>query len=82
MTLTEKIAFIANQQGKREASLLAQALDRGVDVLYRESLIDAYLAGTLSREDLVGELGSDAAVAIDAQRDAIRKDIAWGLAGG
>jgi hypothetical protein len=82
MTLAEKIAFIASQQGEQEATLLAQALDRGVDVLYRESLIDAYLNRTLPREELVRELGPEAAVEIDANRDAIQKDIAWGLAGG
>ena len=82
MTFAEKLTFIASHQRQEEASLLAQALDRGVDVLYREALIDEYLNGSLPRAELVQEVGPEAVVEIDAQREAIRKDIAWGLSGG
>lgn len=81
-TLTEKLHFLASRRNENEATLLALALDEGVAALYREALIEAYLAGECSREEAVRELGSEVVEEVEFRRDATRRDVAWGLAGG
>ena len=51
----------------------------GVHTLYREVLIEAYLLGRVSREMVLKELGPDQLEEIEYQRDALQRDVAWGL---
>ncbi len=81
MTLTEKLSYLASQRGEDEATLLARAVDAGVETLYREAVIEAYLAGRCSREALLQELGPAVAAEVDQQREALRRDVEWGLSG-
>jgi len=62
-----------------EATVLAQAVREGVHALYREALIEAYLLGQVSRETVLKELGPEQLEEIEYQRDALRRDVAWGL---
>ncbi len=41
--LAEKLAFLRHHRQQDEAALLAQALQAGLESLYREALIEAYL---------------------------------------
>ena len=81
MTLTQKLSYLTSARGEDEATLLAKAVDAGIEALYREAVIEAYLAGHCTREDLVNQIGPPAALEIDQQRDALRRDVEWGLAG-
>ncbi|MBI2877927.1 MAG: hypothetical protein HYY20_13710 [Candidatus Tectomicrobia bacterium] len=78
-TLAHKLAFVAAQHQQDEATILAQALREGIHVLYRDALIEAYLAGSITREDALKELGPEMLEEIEYQRDALQRDIAWGL---
>ena len=79
--LAHKLIFIQNRRQKSEAALLAEAMQEGIQKLYRESLIEAYLLGQIPREQILTELGQKTLDTIDFQRDAIEKDITWGLEG-
>ena len=79
--LAHKLIFIQTRRQKSEAALLAEAMQEGIQKLYRESLIEAYLLEQIPREQILKEIGQKALDAIDFQRDAIQKDIAWGLEG-
>lgn len=78
-TLAEHLDFIVTKKGEDEAAVLAQALRTGVEALYQETLIEAYLMGEVARETVLRELGPVRLADIDYQRDAIRRDIEWGL---
>jgi hypothetical protein len=80
-TLAEHLDFLIAQKGQDEATVLAQAIRAGVEVLYRETLIEAYLLGKVPRETALSELGSERLAEVDYQRDALRHDVAWGLKG-
>lgn len=80
-TLTEHLDFLVTQKGQDEATVLAQALRTGIEALYQETLTEAYLLGKVSREIIMGELGSERLAEIDDQRDALRQDVVWGLKG-
>ena len=59
------------------AGILVQAMQAGVEALYREALVDAYLMGEIERDRALRELGPDLLDTVEAQRDALRRDVAW-----
>jgi transcription initiation factor IIE alpha subunit len=78
-TLAEHLDFIVTQKGEDEAVVLAQALRAGVESLYQEALVEAYLMGEVSRETVLQELGPMRLADIEYQRDALKRDVEWGL---
>ena len=80
-TLAEHLDFLVAQKGEDEATVLAQALRTGVETLYQEALTEAYLLGGVPRETALKELGSERLAEIEYQRDALQRDVEWGLAG-
>jgi hypothetical protein len=80
-TLAEHLDFLIAQKGQDEATVLAQAIRAGVEVLYRDALIEAYLLGKVPRETALRELGSEHLAEVDYQRDTLRRDVEWGLKG-
>ena len=57
--LIDQLAFLQARSQQDEATVLAQALREGIQVLYRQALTEAYLLGQLSREKILGELGPE-----------------------
>jgi len=78
-TLAEELAFVMEQQQEDEATVLAQAIRTGIRALYRDALIEAYLMGRISRQEALKRLGSEVLEEIEYQRDALKRDVAWGL---
>jgi len=78
-TLTQELAFVMAQQQQDEATVLARAMRAGIRALYREALIEAYLMGHISRQEALIKLGPEALEEIEYQRDALKRDVAWGL---
>ena len=79
--LTEHLKFLVAQKGQDEATVLAQALRMGVEALSQEALIEAFLLGKVSRETALRELGPDRLAEVEYQRDALQRDVEWGLKG-
>jgi hypothetical protein len=79
--LAEHLGFLVQQGGQDEATVLARALRCGVELLYREALIEAYLLGKVPRETALKELGTESLKEVEYQRDALRHDVEWGLKG-
>lgn len=77
--LTEQLAFVITQRQQDEATILAEAVRAGIQVLYRETLIEAYLLDQISREIILNELGLEQLEEIEYQRDALQRDVEWGL---
>ncbi|MBI4674825.1 MAG: hypothetical protein HY741_24535 [Chloroflexi bacterium] len=80
--MTHQLEFVVAESKQDEASVLAQAVRRGLELLYKEAFIEAYLMGRVSREKILNELGAEELADIEFQRDAFRRDVAWGLADG
>ena len=78
---SEYLDFLVSQRGEDEATVLAQALRAGLEALYREALTEAYLLGKVPPEIALRELGSEQIGEIEHQRDALRRDVEWGLKG-
>ncbi len=78
-TLTEHLEFVVAQKGEDEATILARALRFGLAALYRETLIEAYLLGRIDREAVLRTLGPEQLEEVEQQREALRRDVEWGL---
>lgn len=78
-TLTEHLEFVVAQRGEDEATILARALRSGLAALYRETLIEAYLLGRIDREVALRTLGPEQLEEVERQREALRRDVEWGL---
>jgi len=79
MTLAQELEFLKERYQEEETSILAKAVREGIHLLYQEALVEAYLLGEIPREVLVKQLGPEKVAEIDYQRDALCKDIKWGL---
>lgn len=77
--LTQQLAFVMAQRHEDEATVLAQAVREGIHTLYCEALIEAYLLGHVPREMALKELGPEQLEEIEYQRDALQRDVAWGI---
>lgn len=78
-TLAQKLAFVVTQRQQDEVTILVQALREGIHALYRDALIEAYLSGSIAREDILKELGPETLEEIEYQRDALQRDVSWGM---
>lgn len=79
--LTEHLEFLVSRRGQDEATVLAQALRKGIDALYEDTLVEEFLFGRVSRETVLRELGAERLNEIEYQRDTLRRDVGWGLKG-
>jgi len=77
----EKLSFIQARRQQDESALLALAVREGIQVLYREALVEAYLLGQAPRERVLKEIGPEALEVIEYQRDALQRDVNWGMYG-
>ncbi|HYU31547.1 MAG TPA: hypothetical protein VEW48_05250 [Thermoanaerobaculia bacterium] len=80
-TLAEHLDFLVAERGEDEATVLAEALRTGVEALYREALVEGFLLGRIPREKVLLEVGLEALTEIELQREALQRDVAWGLRG-
>lgn len=77
--LAEQLAFVVAQRQQDEATILAQAIREGIQRLYRETLIEAYLLERIPRETILKELGPEQLEELEYQRDVLQCDVEWGL---
>jgi len=76
--ISERIQEIARERGLSESEVLEQALERGVEDLYRDLVLCRYLQGDLSREEAVDAIGPDVVQRADREVEAMTDDVAWG----
>lgn len=77
--LAPKLAFVVTQRGLDEATILALAVSKGIQLLYQEAVTEAYLLGQLSHEQALTELGPNTLADLEYQREALKRDVEWGL---
>ncbi len=76
-----ELEFILQETGEDEVTVLAQAFREGLKYLYRQKVINAFIEGKLTRAEAAEILGLETVEELEYQKDAIRKDIQWGLRG-
>lgn len=75
-TLTEKIEELARDRG--ESEILEQAIERGVDEMWAESVLSKYVEGEIERERAVELVGIDKVRQAEDEMEAVEEDVEWG----
>ena len=57
-SVSDRVRELAQHLGIDESEVIQQAVETGVDTLYRDMIISRYLDGALTREEAVDELGA------------------------
>ncbi len=78
-SVSDRVRELAQHLGIDESEVIQQAVETGVETLYRDMIISRYLDGDLTREEAVDELSADVVDQVDSARDAIEEDVEWGL---
>jgi stage III sporulation protein SpoIIIAA len=79
--IAEQIEAIKTETGTDEAVLLAEAMRRGVQLMYQEQMVSKYLEGRLKRGTLIRLIGQEAVEEMDERKQAIDEDFDWGTRG-
>lgn len=77
--ILRELAFLAKHTGQDELSLLSQALNLGLGMLYRQTVEEAFITGNLSRDDAVAALGAQRVIDIEYAKRSLAQDVARGL---
>lgn len=78
-TVSEQVRELAEHHGTDESAVLQQAVEAGVETLYRDMIVSRYLADEISREEAIEQLGVEVVDEVETARDAIEEDVKWGL---
>lgn len=76
--LTDRIREIADARGISESAVLKQAVERGLQKIWEETVLSRYVAGDLDRSEAVERVGDQAIQRTDREVEAVEQDIEWG----
>lgn len=77
LNTTKELDFLIHETGKDSSVLLAQAVQEGIQILFKRQ--EAYINKHLDRDQALLLLGADELAGIDYAWQSVEKDIAWGL---
>lgn len=78
-SVSERVHELAEHHDLDESAVIQQALEAGVETLYRDMVVSRYLADEITREEAVEQLGVDVVNEVETARDAVEDDVRWGL---
>lgn len=78
-TVSERVHELAEHHDLDESVVIQQAVEAGVETLYRDMVVSRYLADEIAREEAVEQLGADIVNEVETARDAVEDDVRWGL---
>lgn len=77
--LSERVREIAQARGLSESAVFEQALERGLESIWEDVVLEAYFAGDLSKADTIDRLGRAKVERADRERAVVEEDVTWGL---
>ncbi len=78
-TVSDRVRELAEHHDMEESHVIQEAVETGVETLYRNMLVDRYLAGEITREEAITQLGVEVVEDVESARDAVDEDVTWGL---
>lgn len=79
--LSERVREIAQARGLSESAVFEQALERGLESIWEDVVLEAYFAGDLSKADTIDRLGRAKVERADRERAVVEEDVTWCLNG-
>jgi len=78
-TVSERVRELAEHHELDESVVIQQAVETGVETLYRNLLVSRYLADEITRGEAIERLGVEVIEEVESARDAVEEDVKWGL---
>jgi predicted transcriptional regulator len=77
--ISERVQEIARARDLPESEIFEQALERGIEDLWRDMVLSLYFEGELVREEAIERVGRTTVVRAERERTAVEDDVDWGL---
>lgn len=77
--ISEQVRKIASARDLPESEVFEQALERGIEDLWRDVVLSLYFDGELTREETVERVGRTTVERAERERAAVEEDVNWGL---
>ena len=78
-TVSERVQELAEHHGMDESAVIQEAVETGVETLYRDMIVSRYLDDEIAREEAVDHLGIELVEEVEAAQEAVEEDVKWGL---
>ena len=78
-SIIQELTFLKQQTGQDEIALLTQALNLGLNLLYRQAVEQALIDETLTRDEAIVALGPERVEELAYAKQALVQDIAQGM---
>ena len=77
--IAHELAFLTQNMGQNEATVLAQALQVGIHQLYCQTVEQLFIDGEMSRQEAVDSIGEERIAELEYAQQALAQDVAQGL---
>jgi predicted DNA-binding protein len=76
-SLHDRLAYLVKTSGRNENEIMAEAIEKGVAIIYQKYIANDYLSGKLSREQAVNILGAHHVEQMEQTRQHVEQNIIW-----
>lgn len=80
--VTERVRKLARERDVGESEIIQQAVESGVETLWRDLVIEQYIDGSISKAEAIDELGRETVREVERAQSAVEEDVAWGSRSG
>ena len=77
--ISDRVREIARARDLPEAEVFEQALERGIEDLWRDMVLTMYFEDELEREEAIERVGRTTVERAEREREAVEEDVDWGL---
>jgi len=77
--LSEQVRKIAEARDLSESEVFEQALERGLEDIWEDIVLERYFDEEITRKQAVDLVGRTKLERAERERDAVEADVAWGL---
>lgn len=79
LSIARGLTFLTQQTGQDEATLLTRALHLGLNLLYRQTVEQAFIDDTMTQDEAIAILGHERVEEIEYAKQALAQDVARGF---
>lgn len=77
--LSKRVREIARARDLPESEVFEQAIERGIEDLWRDVVLSLYFDGELDRGEAIDRVGRTTVERAERERAAVEEDVDWGL---
>lgn len=78
-TVSDRVRELAEYHDMEESVVIQQAVEAGIETLYRDIIVSRYLSDEITRDEAIEQLGVEVVEKVETARDPVEDDVKWGL---